>query len=137
MPTMIIVRGLPGSGKSYLAHEMKMEISRKRGRVSHVEADMFHFKWDEAENKQTYQYDPEMKIVAHRWCERMTGDAMEDGRDIIISNTFSQYWEMIPYFILARDFGYRVQVITCKGEYPNIHGVPDDVIQRMRERWED
>ena len=137
MPKMIIIRGLPGSGKTHLAHEMEMEIRRKKGMVCHFEADMFHMKWNEAENKRTYQYDPYMKIVAHRWCESMVEDAMEDGRDIIVSNTFSQYWEMVPYLILARDFGYSVQVITCKGEYPNIHDVPDDAIQRMRERWED
>lgn len=137
MPQMTIIRGLPGSGKTHTAESIGRACTDRKVLYSHYEADIFHMKWDETQRRCTYQYDPEMKIVAHRWCERMTADAMENGRDVIISNTFSQYWEMIPYFILARDFGYRVKVITCKGEYPNIHGVPDDVIQRMRERWED
>lgn len=137
MPKMTIIRGLPGSGKTTLAEKIRKELIDSELSVAHFEADMFHMRYNEAEKRYTYHYDPDKKIVAHRWCERMISDAMEDGRDIIVSNTFSQYWEMIPYFILARDFGYRVEVITCKGEYPNVHGVSDDMIQRMRERWED
>jgi tRNA uridine 5-carbamoylmethylation protein Kti12 len=134
---MYIFRGLPGSGKTHAAEALREELKNSEIRVAHYEADMFHMKWDDSANKLTYQYNPYMKIVAHRWCERMIEDAMEDGWTVIVSNTFTQYWEMIPYLILARDFGYRVKVITCKGEWPNIHNVPDDVIQKMRERWED
>lgn len=137
MPQMTIIRGLPGSGKTYLALQIAEEVYKNGGRIGHYEADMFHMKWDDNLRKATYQYNPDMKTVAHRWCQGMVEDVMEDGIDVIVSNTFSQYWEMIPYFILARDFGYSVKVITCKGQYPNIHGVPNDVIQKMRDRWED
>lgn len=137
MPKMIIIRGLPGSGKTTEAEKLAREMKDNKVPVAHFEADMFHMRYDDAERRYVYRYNPDMKIVAHRWCERMIADAMEDGRNIIVSNTFSQYWEMIPYLTLARDFGYRVEVITCRGIFPNVHGVPEDVILKMRDRWED
>lgn len=137
MPKIIIIRGLPGAGKTFLAEKMVKDIRQHDGRVAHFEADMYHMVWNDDESRLTYHYNPDLKMVAHRWCEEMIKDAMEGGAHIVVSNTFSQYWEMIPYLILARDFGYRVEVITCKGVYQNIHNVPEDVIQRMHERWED
>jgi predicted ABC-type ATPase len=134
---MVIIRGLPGAGKTHTAKELEKELRERGTKVAHFEADMFHMKYEESTKRLTYKYNPDLKVVAHRWCEAMIKDAMESGRTILVSNTFSQYQEMIPYFILARDFGYRVSVITCRGEYPNIHDVPEEAIQRMRERWED
>lgn len=125
---LVIVRGLPGSGKSTKAKE----ILRDRIDFSHLETDMW-FTSPEGE----YHYDPSCIKVAHEWCKREAKLCLRAGLSVVISNTFSQYWEMIPYLKLAHKYGARVRVITCTGNYPNIHRVPEDVIQKMRDRWED
>jgi hypothetical protein len=44
---------------------------------------------------------------------------------------------MKPYLQLALEYGYRVVEVTLSGPlFPNIHGVPEETIQKMRERWE-
>lgn len=39
---------------------------------------------------------------------------------------------MQPYYDMCRD----VSIITLTGNYGNIHGVPEEVIERMRSNWE-
>jgi predicted kinase len=125
---MILVRGLPGSGKSTKAREI---MDYRTHAVAWCEADHYFI------TNGKYSYDQSRVSIAHRWCQKKAEDGMLQGHDIIVSNTFTTYAEMIPYFILAKDYGYRVEIIKCIGEFPNIHGVPDDVIQRMKDRWED
>jgi hypothetical protein len=59
-------------------------------------------------------------------------------REIAVSNTFTQEWEMKPYFELAKTYGYKVFsiVVENRHEGTNQHGVPDEVLTKMRERFE-
>ena len=123
-----IIRGLPGSGKSTLARELCEELST----CHWYEADMFF------ESFGQYFFDRTKLGDAHDWCQRSTVDAMHHGaHNIIVSNTFSRVWEIEPYINMARHNGYNVHVITCTGTYPSIHGVPQDVIDNMKKRWEE
>jgi predicted kinase len=69
---------------------------------------------------------------------------MEDHFECIaVANTFSQRWEMIDYYQLAFDYGYRITAITVNTGLSdeelakrNRHGVPIETIRAMRERWE-
>lgn len=126
MPTLTLIRGLPGSGKSTVARAMMLD-----GFV-HVEADMFFE--DEYDN---YRFDAARIGEAHEWCQEMTEEFMEVGLDVVVSNTFTRKWEMEPYMKLADKYDYTVVIRTEKGEYPNIHNVPQEVIDRMKARWED
>lgn len=131
MPKLIIIRGLPGSGKSKAA-EYLSNTWKGGEALLHFETDMFFT------NKEgTYGYRVDLLQVAHQWCQRETKRALREGLTAIVSNTFSQYWEMISYLKLAHKYGAKVEIHTCKGQFPNIHGVPNEVIQKMKERWED
>jgi hypothetical protein len=57
---------------------------------------------------------------------------------VVVSNTFTQEWEMGPYFELAKTYGYKVFsiVVENRHEGTNEHGVPDEVLTKMRERFE-
>ena len=76
--------------------------------------------------------------MAHEDCQRRVEKKMkeDDWTLLKVANTFTQNWEMKPYFELAVKYNYVVHVITCEGSYENVHGVPEEKIQQMRERWE-
>jgi len=121
---LFIIRGCPGSGKSTLAKKLVDE---------HLlfEADMYFMK----DGK--YQYDKDKVGQAHGWCQMMVTHAMEDSMyPIAVANTFVKRWEMDCYYRLAKTFGYRVTEITVSGDYGNVHGVPVEVVQRMKANWE-
>lgn len=123
MKTLYIVRGLPGSGKSTWV--------RTQLHIKPFEADDF-FMRDGA-----YHYIADMVPRAHDFCKRRCENAMKDGQEIIaVANTFVRKWEYSKYLELAEKYGYTVVIHICRGNYKNVHNVPDDVITRMRERFE-
>lgn len=133
MSKLILIRGLPGSGKSTMARDMV----RKADHIAfHFETDMYFVRPDGY-----YDFNPKLLNQAHMWCQDKVSGRMSwcDKGDevIVVSNTFSQVWEMVPYLKMAEDFGWEVEIITATGNYKNVHGVPDHVIQRMRDRWEE
>lgn len=121
-----LVRGLPGSGKSTVAKALSDTYSAK-----HFEADMYFLTAGG-----DYKFDGSKVQEAHKWCQKMVEWAVCAGYPVVVSNTFTQKWEMQFYIDLAEQYGYTVQVIECKGDFGNIHNVPENVISRMRERWE-
>jgi hypothetical protein len=57
---------------------------------------------------------------------------------IVVSNTFTQEWEMKPYFDLAKTYGYQVFSLIVENRHGglNQHGVPEDKVQIMKDRFE-
>jgi len=57
---------------------------------------------------------------------------------IIVSNTFTQEWEMQPYYDLAEKYGYMVYslVVENRHEGVNEHGVPQETLDKMKNRFE-
>lgn len=125
MPKLLLIRGLPGSGKSTLAKEYV-----NKG-YKHFEADMYFI-----DNEGNYQFQPSCIPSAHKWCQHKVWDELDNGNNVVVSNTFTQRWEIQPYKDMADELKCEFEVIECFGKYPNIHGVPDEAIQRMQKRWE-
>lgn len=116
-----IVRGLPGSGKSTYAASLG---------VRHIEADQFHM------DGLVYRFKLENVGLAHSWCMDETRIALLDGLAVVVSNTFTRVQEMMPYFIMAKEFGIPVKVVEMRNNYGNVHEVPQHVLDTMRNRWE-
>jgi predicted kinase len=127
---IILIRGLPGSGKSTLAET----FAYRDGQDDIFEADQFFNRPDG-----TYVFEQDRIKMAHEDCQRRVEDRLksDDHRMLLkIANTFTQNWEMKPYFELAAKYQCKIHVITCEGDYGNVHGVPEEKVQQMRERWE-
>ena len=121
---LFLLRGLPGSGKSTLAKSI--------GGV-HYEADMYFMKDGE------YQFDITGLRDAHQWCQNMVGSWMSDGEErIVVSNTFTQEWEMKHYYDWATDFDYKVYSLIVENRHGGVneHGVPEDKLKIMKNRFE-
>jgi predicted kinase len=57
---------------------------------------------------------------------------------IVVSNTFTQEWEMKPYFEMADRYDYKVFSIVVENRHGGVneHNVPEEVLTKMRERFE-
>lgn len=122
---LVLIRGLPGSGKSTMAKALA------RAGFEHFEADTYHMN-----NEGDYCFDRANAKAAHEWCQQETRKALERGKQVVVSNTFIQLWEMVPYFDMAKVLGIEPNVLEAKGNWQNVHAVPAEVMANMRERWE-
>ncbi len=126
---LILVRGLPGSGKTTLAR-----MFSGMGYV-HAEADQFFETVDETFNR-TYSFNPGLLPQAHAFCLARADEGLRLTGFVVVSNTFSRLWEMQPYVDLAKKHGAKLTVVETQGNYGSIHGVPQTTIDKMKERWE-
>ncbi len=137
MKVLYIVRGLSGSGKSSIARELVNNIWDSESNAfikDFYSADDFF-----TDEKGDYNFDPSKIKEAHEECQKNVEFAMQRDcvRKIAVANTFSQAWEAEPYFKLAEKHDYHPFVLECQNDFGNIHGVPQESIDAMKERWED
>ena len=132
MEMLILVRGLPGSGKSSFARTFKDALV--------FAADDFFYRRGEGK----YAFDPTLLGEAHLGCQRDTRGALEAGAVVVVTNTFSQRWELEAYFKIAAEVDTQVTVVDLFDNgltdeelaERGLHGVPQDTIATMRARWE-
>ena len=131
---LTLLRGVPGAGKSTFANFIW---------TNHVicEADQY-FVGEDGE----YRFDGSKLKEAHKWCrDKIEGMMQECERsgylyypEIVVSNTFTQEWEMEEYYKLAEKYGYTVFSIIVENRHngKNVHSVPDEKLEQMRNRFE-
>ena len=120
---LILIRGLPGSGKSSLARRLI------DGNSEHLEADQYFM------NEGIYEFDANKLRYAHEWCKDKTQYFLRLDKRVIVSNTFSTSKELKPYFLIAKDFGIVPTVLHCQNSFGSIHNVPEETILKMKGRW--
>jgi predicted kinase len=130
---LTLVRGLPGSGKSTFANFIWNDYAI-------CEADKFFY-----DKEGNYNFDGTKLREAHEWCRTQVETRMKDNQnnpqfypEIVVSNTFTQEWEMEAYYKLAEQYGYKVFSIIVENRHAGVnqHGVPDDKLQQMKNRFE-
>lgn len=129
MSKLVIYRGLPGSGKSTLARQNVDHIRSRGLLIEHIEADMYF-----TDAQGNYKYDPTKIKEAHEWCQEQTKKFLRNGVAVIVSNTFTTAWELLPYFRMLP--WEDILILVATGKYENVHGVPPEVIEKMKNRWE-
>jgi len=122
---VIIMRGLPGSGKSFFAKNLG-------GENVIVSADDYFL------HNGRYEFVPSKLGEAHAFCMRSFIDAIHNNvvDNVIVDNTNIRQWEIHPYYLVAQAYGLPVEIVTvnCNAEKAfgrNQHGVPLAAIQRM------
>jgi len=127
---LIIMRGLPGSGKTTKATSFGLPV---------FSSDDFSVVAGK------YKFDPSKIDDNHKKNQERVAAALSEGKSCVVDNTNSQLWEMRPYAEIAIKYSAKIEfsypetpwrwdVTECAAKCT--HGVPVSVIARMKERWE-
>lgn len=122
---LFLVRGLPGAGKSTFAKNL--------GDCVYLEADMYFMKNGE------YRFNRYELKDAHLWCQEACKAALRFGKkNVVVSNTFTQEWEMKPYFEMAEKMSVEVTVLVVENYHggKSIHNVPEKAMDAMEYRFD-
>lgn len=133
MKKLIILRGLPGSGKTHALGDTDQSVV--------CSADHYFEKNGE------YEFDPTKLGEAHMECQLKALNLMAEGQPlVVIDNTNTRHWEYKLYERMGGLFGYSVEVREVGGRsYDDVrfyakrnkHGVPALKILEMAYRWEE
>lgn len=159
MKTLIIMRGLPWSGKSYRAEELAGE----EGQI--FSTDEYWYKIYKPEEPDKYTWNPRFLADAHKWNRLRTQRQIDIGHPlIIVDNTNTTKKELFPYADYAYWQDYKIcieeptserwleihQLLTDKRGNKKVlkewakmlaegsqetHSVPAYAIEKMMWRW--
>lgn len=138
---LIIMRGLPGSGKSHLAKSILDACYPNPNYTDHIHsADNFFMV------RGKYNFVPNQLSEAHQWNQNSVNLKMKRGfSPIIVDNTNVRMWEMSAYTNMAVKNGYKIRIIEMNTTWcfncneltrRNKHNVPKYSIKNMLERYE-
>lgn len=129
---MFLITGAPGSGKSTLAQKLQHKAPKFINPIDSIcEADQYFYVIGHGK----YAFNPKLLWKAHNWCQNKAKNAMISGLNLIVSNTNIKPRDRKFYFDLAKDYGYKVVYIHLTTQFKNVHSVPEDVVERMRDNY--
>ncbi len=127
-PTLYLIRGVPGSGKSSFAQQLELF-----GVVDwSFEADNYFYK-----GTGDYLFDPSKLGDAHLWCQEQTRERLMWGDDVSVSNTSTTEKEVEVYRKIAEECNANFVSIVVENRHGgvNIHNVPEEKVQQMKNRF--
>ncbi|KAA8542392.1 hypothetical protein F0562_023472 [Nyssa sinensis] len=163
---VIILRGLPGSGKSYLAKMLRdLEVENGGGAPRiHSMDDYFMTEVEKVEDSDVskssgsvrgkkpvmkkvmeYCYEPEMEEAYRSSMLKAFKKTLEEGvfSFIIVDDRNLRVADFAQFWATAKRSGYEVYLLEATYKDPvgcaarNVHGFTQDDIQRMARQWEE
>jgi predicted kinase len=126
-PTLYLIRGVSGAGKSTFANQLKQY------NMVHVvlEAD----KWFEDEG--AYNFNPEELHDAHASCVDRAIMYLNSGSSVAVSNTSTREKDVKKYQEIATECGANFVsiIIENRNATKSVHNVPDEVLERQRRQF--
>lgn len=129
MKECVIMRGIPGSGKTRLLMECYHE---------HLVVSADHFRYHSGK----YVFNKEENGTIHNKCLIEFLNAVQRGFELLaVDNTNSKVFEFAPYYRIAEAFGYDVKLVyvVCDPSMAvrrNVHNVPEEVIRTMANNFD-
>jgi len=117
-----IIRGLPGSGKTTLAQALAKGLDN----AVHIEIDALLQDKVAVSGKA-------MKQAALE-CHAQTEVALLEGKNVVVSNIFARYKDIIPYFEIATYHSIRVQLLDAQGQWHS-QTRSDTIRNAITARW--
>ena len=119
MPEIILIRGVPSSGKTTKA---------RTEYLNHILCDT-----DQSfETDNGYEYDHGKVKEAHEFCYNIARELLMMDLDVFFANAFTHVWETQEYL----DLPFQVSVVESTQNLENVHGVPPEIVNRMRQKFE-
>lgn len=131
MKKLILLRGLPGSGKSTVAELLKDQIGDEKC-ITYAADEFF------MDVNREYNFDRNKLGAAHMWCRtQVTERMLENFPIIIVHNTFTTNKEVNEYMDVAEKYSYDVICLIVENRHgsSNMHNVPEEVLGKMEERF--
>ncbi len=121
---LILVRGIPGSGKSTFAQ-------RAFPGTLLLENDMFHI------HQGRYEWDGKKMPEAISWCMHTAEAALKHGMDVVVCNTFTKRRFVEVYQSIAQECGAGFIVYRCTGHFQNQHRLSASMVANFERAMED
>lgn len=123
---VICIRGAPGSGKTTLAQKLEKKVFDEV--ILAAADDFFQGEYD-------YEYNPKFIGTAHQYAVSKMNYALYHKHPLIVHNTSTQFWELDTIFNLVDTHRVPLVIIDLHTQYGNVHGVPDEKVVQMQERF--
>lgn len=132
-PTLYLIRGVPGSGKSTFAELMNMQAMT----LINLEADDYFKTYNKETNSFDYNFDPTKLQVAHQYCQTAAKVFLKDGFNVSVSNTSVTDWEVQTYKDIADECGAKFVSLIIENYHDgkNVHGCPDEKVEQMKRKF--
>jgi adenylate kinase family enzyme len=129
LPAIILIRGLPGAGKSSLAN-----ILSEEGVYPVFSVDDYFTNPFTGE----YNFVFSENHIAYKTCLDKVELSMQNKiKKIFVHNTLTLDWEINEYFKLSSKHRYAIFVVTCENYHSNksIHSVSDEQLIKMANKY--
>jgi len=128
------MQGIPGSGKSTLARLLQAgfhNLNPTSVGCQICSTDDYHYV------DGVYKFQPEKLGYFHKLNQEAAIAALSEGKSVIVDNTNIKVKDVKPYVKAAVALNVPVVFIRVTSNFENVHGVPADVVARMRAQMQD
>jgi hypothetical protein len=124
-PSLIIVRGLPGTGRTTLS---------RKWNTTHIPVEASHFFY--RQNRRLCFY-PRLVSLSYQWSLLRTTFHLKQGRNVVVSGRFMQENDLMLYILLGEHFRTNTRILQTQDIGENPHFMTVKHINWMRDHWEE